>query len=457
VTRGRRGPKPQRDPRQGHAQPSPKRGGKPTRTQTPRGREDPPPHARKHRSARRDDHPSAFAPARDPQRRGHTARRPQQQAEAPAPEVDPSLLAACLADSRPVRVGEWLWTSRAGAERDVIEELLAGGCLERARPRLLMAALVASGSAPRPRERDPNARLDLTFARQGFQVAALAKAASTHELAAQLAPAIAAQLGESSRHALQVFVPDSDAGNAWSAQAEALRVALEDAYIPPPSAAGDSAPAPSRRVDAAELRRHGGLLVQVCLIAPDQAALGAISADRALSLWPGGRARMRLGGDFPSRAARKLAEAFAWLGIAPGSGETCVDLGAAPGGWSWLLLEHKARVIAVDPAKMNAELMANSRLRHVQASAFDYEPAEPVDWLFCDMAWRPLEVAQLLARWARLRHTRLLVANIKLPMKRKYALLERVRAFLASGGFSNIRTRQLYHDRDEITLTAHVR
>jgi 23S rRNA (cytidine2498-2'-O)-methyltransferase len=466
MNRGRQGAKPQRDARHGTG----KRGRRGPKV--PRGRAQPAPD-QSTTPRRRDDHRGAFArkpaPARAHPQRGpaQSGRRPQQQAEAPLAEVDPTVLAACLADTRPVRVGEWLWTTRAGAERDVIEELLAGGCLERNRPRRLMAALVASGSAPRqPAARsgsaapDPNARLELTFARQGFRVAALAKGTTPGEIAAQLAPAITAQLEGSSRHALQVFVPDSDAGNAWSAEAEALRKALDDALGLQPTAAEDEhseALAPSRRVEAAELRRHGGLLVQVCLLGPAEAALGSISADRALSLWPGGRARMRLGGDFPSRAARKLAEAFAWLGIAPGSGETCVDLGAAPGGWSWLLLEHKARVIAVDPAKMNADLMANPRLRHIQASAFDYEPSEPVDWLFCDMAWRPLEVAQLLARWARRRDTRLLVANIKLPMKRKHALLERVRALLAGGGFGNIRTRQLYHDRDEITLTAHLR
>jgi 23S rRNA (cytidine2498-2'-O)-methyltransferase len=73
------------------------------------------------------------------------------------------------------------------------------------------------------------------------------------------------------------------------------------------------------------------------------------------------------------------------------------------------------------------------------------------------MAWRPLEVAQMLGRWARQRQTRMLVANFKLPMKRKVEMLERLRELLAASGFAGIRMRQLYHDREEITLTAHVR
>jgi 23S rRNA (cytidine2498-2'-O)-methyltransferase len=165
---------------------------------------------------------------------------------------------------------------------------------------------------------------------------------------------------------------------------------------------------------------------------------------------------MRVGGERPSRAARKVEEALAWLGVAPGPGEVCVDLGAAPGGWSWVLLERRAKVIAVDPAKLRPDIARHRSLVHHEASAFQYAPEEPVDWLFCDMAWKPLEVAQLLAKWGRRRWARILVANLKLPMKKKAATVDDLRQVIAGGGWQRIRTRQLYHDRDEITLTAHL-
>jgi 23S rRNA (cytidine2498-2'-O)-methyltransferase len=330
---------------------------------------------------------------------------------------------------------------REGAERDLLEELLSerSGAL---RPRRLGPALVASAGAPRAEAGD--ARLELTFARQGFQVAHVCEADSPDGLIAQLGPAFSAVLGDETRYGLHVFVPDSETGNPLAQSAEQLAAALPE-------------PEGTTRLSEAELRRHGGRLIQICLLRPNLAAVGGIASQRALSLWPGGRARMKLAGDAPARAARKLAEAFAWLGLAPSSGELCVDLGAAPGGWTWLLLERKARVIAVDPARMDAKLMRNPRLKHLQGSAFDFTPDEPVDWLFCDMVWRPLEVAQMLGRWARRRQTRTLVANFKLPMKRKLDMLERVRELLGASGYAGIRTRQLYHDRDEITLTAHVR
>lgn len=380
-------------------------------------------------------------PPRDRKHAPHASQRPPAP-KSPAPSrIDPDKLARALSKpAAPLREGEWLWTTREGAERDLIEELLWSGD-DSIRPRLLGPALVASAKAPQLRD----GRLDLTFARQGFQVSRLVRADddSPRALADQLLPHLRSAIAGAEQHALHVFVPDSAEGNPLSARAQALRDMLE-AQCP-------------HTLDESQLRRQGGLLVQSCVYDAQSAALGCIASHQAQSPWPGGRARMRLGGAFPSRAARKLAEAFAWLGMAPGSGELCADLGAAPGGWSWLLLEKRARVIAVDPARMDAELMRNPRLRHVQGNAFEYEPEEPVDWLFCDMAYRPLEVAQMLGRWARRRHTRLLVANFKLPMKRKVEMVERIRGLLADSGFTGLRTRQLYHDREEITLTAHVR
>jgi 23S rRNA (cytidine2498-2'-O)-methyltransferase len=163
---------------------------------------------------------------------------------------------------------------------------------------------------------------------------------------------------------------------------------------------------------------------------------------------------MRVQADRPSRSARKLEEALAWAGIAPGRGETCIDLGAAPGGWTWIARRRGARVIAIDPGALRPDVAADAGVRHLRASAFGYDPEQPVDWLLCDMAWRPLEVAALLARYARRRDARFLIANFKLPMKRKAEMVARLSEVLQSAGWQALRCRQLYHDRDEVTVFA---
>ena len=50
----------------------------------------------------------------------------------------------------------------------------------------------------------------------------------------------------------------------------------------------------------------------------------------------------------------------------------------------------------------------------------------------------------------------MLVSNFKLPMKRKAEWVARLRELLAASGYQLIGTRQLYHDREEITVTARV-
>ncbi|WP_224243638.1 23S rRNA (cytidine(2498)-2'-O)-methyltransferase RlmM [Hyalangium gracile] len=330
------------------------------------------------------------------------------------------------------RPGRWLWTCRAGFEPHLYEELAWAS----AEPRLLGEALVESegkqGLAP-------------AFARQGSRVVACFQDEAPESLAAAVAQAVGA-LPHSSPLVLQAFTPDTPKGNALAAQAEALREAVRGLL-------------PSGRLleDADRAREEGARLVSLC-VAPGVTVVGAVHARDALSLAPGGRRRMRREGESPSRAAMKLEEALDGLPFEPGRGDVCVDLGAAPGGWTQRLVARGARVIAVDPAKLMPELASNPRVRHVQESAFAFAPEEPADWLFCDMAWRPLEVAQLLAKWGRRGWASHLVANIKLPMKDKNPILLRVRHTLTEdGGWKGLTVRQLYHDRDEVTVTAHRR
>ena len=323
------------------------------------------------------------------------------------------------------RPGKLLWTCRAGFEGHLFEELAWAS----AHPRLLGPALV---------ETDPLVRTEPAFGRMAFTVlASTPTAPAPGEAAGRL---LSASKGAVHVQGWPVDVPEALTGAAEvDALAEAVSAAL---------------PSERRASSAESAREQDGTLGQLCRAGAALWVLGVVPARQALSLAPGGRRRMRRSGDAPSRAAMKLEEALDSLTHEPGRGEQCVDLGAAPGGWTQRLVERGARVIAVDPANLSPELTRHPKVRHVKESAFAFEPEEPVDWLFCDMAWRPLEVAQLLAKWARRGWATHLVANIKLPMKDKNPILWRVRQTLEQGGWRELRMRQLYHDRDEVTVTA---
>jgi 23S rRNA (cytidine2498-2'-O)-methyltransferase len=316
--------------------------------------------------------------------------------------------------------GAWVWTCRAGFEAQLYEEL----AWARARPTFLAPALVASAALEGP----PPA-----FARTGFPVAGVARTASE---ALALLPAEPLKV--------QAWSPDTPAGNALAREGAGWLAALEAARPGGPAT-------PWKAFEA------GAWLGQVCLVAPGLALVGAVRARDAVSLAAGGRSRMPRTGDAPSRAAMKLDEALDWYGLAPGKGELCVDLGSAPGGWTRRLLDRGARVWSVDTGQLAPDLRQHPRVQHLTSSAFDFEPQHPADWLFCDLAWRPLEVAQLLAKWARRRWATQLVANLKLPMKDKLPVVRAARALLEAGGWEGVRVKQLYHDRDEVTVTARLR
>ncbi len=340
--------------------------------------------------------------------------------------------------------GAWLFTTRPGAEGDLVEELtlaLGTGRAWREGP-----SCVRSRGAPTT----PGGAIDLTFARQGFRIVTEITACDDG-MAAALVRAIVG-LSPLARDGEEVFywslwAPDSERTLPLAARAKALEGEVLRRLVA-------EHPALAARCRAAPCR-GSGTLVEGAMLARDRIVLGLVPGPLALSLAPAGRARMRVGRDRPSRSARKVEEALAWLGVEPGPGDVCVDLGAAPGGWSWSLLARRARVQAVDPARLRPDLLGHRSLEHHRVSAVDFEPARPVDWLFCDMAWRPLEVAALLAKWGRRRWASLLVANLKLPMRRKAEMVARLRGVVASGGWRDVRTRQLYHDRAEVTLTAH--
>ena len=67
---------------------------------------------------------------------------------------------------------------------------------------------------------------------------------------------------------------------------------------------------------------------------------------------PGGRIRVDMPPEAPSRAYRKLEEALIWSGAPLRAGDTAVEIGSSPGGASYALLRRGVEVYGIDPAKM---------------------------------------------------------------------------------------------------------
>lgn len=173
--------------------------------------------------------------------------------------------------------------------------------------------------------------------------------------------------------------------------------------------------------------------------------------------------RLRMPGSAPSRSTLKLEEAIHWFFTLEQreklihSGMTAVDLGAAPGGWTWQLVQRDCLVTAIDNGPMQDALMRTGMVEHYQTDAFTYAPKKKVDWLVCDMAERPLHVSRLIARWFTNEQCSNAIFNLKLPMKKRLAsvqeCIELLQQSLQQANIEyTIQAKQLYHDREEITV-----
>jgi 23S rRNA (cytidine2498-2'-O)-methyltransferase len=103
----------------------------------------------------------------------------------------------------------------------------------------------------------------------------------------------------------------------------------------------------------------------------------------------------------PSRAYLKLWEALVRLRRWPQPGERCVDLGACPGGWTYVLATLGVAVVAVDKAPLDPKVAAMSGVEWRGESAFGLDPESigPVDWLFSDIICYPSRLLRLVERW----------------------------------------------------------
>jgi 23S rRNA (cytidine2498-2'-O)-methyltransferase len=147
----------------------------------------------------------------------------------------------------------------------------------------------------------------------------------------------------------------------------------------------------------------------------------------------------------PSRAYLKLWEALVRFGRWPGAGERCLDLGASPGGWTWVLAGLGADVTAVDKAPLVASVAAMPGVTERLDSAFGMAP-EPVDWLFSDIIAYPDRLLALVRRWIDAGVVRHIVCTIKFQGATDHDSAE---AFAAIPGGQVV---HLFHNKHELTF-----
>ena len=342
---------------------------------------------------------------------------------------------------------------RPGFEGECAQELAAhdaataSGGFARSRRDSGYVEFVLADAAGAARFNDAVHWRDLVFARQLVRRVARIDALPASDRLGVLMPAIRA-FGRRWCDAWSE-APDSDAARELAALCRALNNALI------------SAMKREQLIDAqASMRLH------VCLVDAQTAFIGETGIGQS-SPWPGGIPRLRFPSAAPSRSTLKLEEALLTLldagerdrWLKPGM--RAVDLGAAPGGWTWQLVRRSLHVTAVDNGPMAQGLLDSGLVTHLREDGFRYRPQAAVDWLVCDMVEQPRRVAARIAEWLANGWCRHAIFNLKLPMKKRYDEVQLCRGLIgdaldAAGKRHEWRARQLYHDREEITAFVRV-
>ena len=283
---------------------------------------------------------------------------------------------------------------------------------------------------------------ELIFARQKLRVLAELPQLDATD---RITPIIAALEGQQRFGDLWVEHPDSDAGKPLAGLARAFGNALR----------------PALRKGGLLTDKPNGKLPRLHVVFVDGThAFVCVSDTRDSAPWLLGIPRLKLLPDAPSRSALKLEEAFMTL-LTPEEREALVvpgmraaDLGAAPGGWTWVLTRQHLRVNSIDNGPLRQHVLDTGLVEHLRADGFHWQPEAPLDWMVCDMVEQPRRVAERMGTWLREGWCKHAIFNLKLPMKKRWDETRMCLDLFAEKADKplTIRAKQLYHDREEITV-----
>ncbi len=360
----------------------------------------------------------------------------------------------------------WLLYCRPGFEQDCAQEALRQARLQKPVIAEQPPIVTDSGYIVLVLNEQKLSFRDLVFARQLIRLQYIIEELSDRDRLTPLVEAIA-ELPDAFG-ALWLETPDTNDGKTLSSFTRRFQPLLEEALraqgkLP---AAGQEV-APSTSSGGCPTKSSMGRTIKLPrlhVFFPDKStALIGTSEPYNSAPWHMGILRQSMPAEAPSRSTLKLAEAIeVFMDKSEQTrllrqGMTAVDLGAAPGGWTWQLVKRGIRVTAVDNGPMKGVLAKHPLVEHLRVDGFKYAPRKAVDWLVCDMVEKPAKVGALVGEWFAAGYARHAIFNLKLPMKQRLAAvdaaLNSIRARLDEEGINyKMQCKQLYHDREEVTV-----
>ncbi|HAT8623032.1 TPA: SAM-dependent methyltransferase [Legionella pneumophila] len=151
----------------------------------------------------------------------------------------------------------------------------------------------------------------------------------------------------------------------------------------------------------------------------------------------------------PNRAYLKLWEALFLLNKYPLPGETVLDLGASPGGWTYVMQSLGTQVTSVDKAELDTKIMALPRVSFLKQSAFALDPEQltkSYDWVLSDVACYPDRAYTLIKKWIASKKAKQLIFTIKLQGQTDLNTIKRFQSI------PNSKVINLFYNKHEVTF-----
>lgn len=151
----------------------------------------------------------------------------------------------------------------------------------------------------------------------------------------------------------------------------------------------------------------------------------------------------------PNRAYLKLWEALTLLDNYPKRGDKALDLGASPGGWTFVMQSLGANVLAIDKAELAQSVMKLSGVTFLKQSAFAFDPFDlkhDYDWVLSDVACYPKRAYALIQKWISSGRAKQMIFTIKLQGETDLEFIKKLQ------DIPNACVMHLYYNKHEATF-----
>lgn len=190
----------------------------------------------------------------------------------------------------------------------------------------------------------------------------------------------------------------------------------------------------------------------ISILIADNIYLGISKVNENISKWAGGEARFSAENSI-CRSESKLLEILENFNIDELNIKSAIDLGCSPGGWSKLLLQRGYKVIGIDPAIVDDEVLNNKNFTHFKFTSekFIEQNKEKFDLIINDMKMdfnSSIKIINLLK--PSLNKNGIIIMTVKL-FKNDMSKINDIMLKLKTN-YDILLARQFYNNRNEFSV-----